>query len=82
MPLLQRLAQVPVWLPFAVVLVLILGGAWIGGVLGGVAVGIALLAVVWLLYLSWPRLTRIERLMRVTVLALVIAVAASQLIPA
>lgn len=81
LPLLTVIARLPVWLPFLLVLALILGGAWLGGVVGSVAVGAALLAVAWLLYLSWPRLTGIERLMRLAVVFLVVAVAATQLIP-
>lgn len=80
LPLLTQIAKLPAWLPFLAVLVLILGGAWLGGWIGGIAVGIAILAVTWLLFLSWPRLRGVERLMRISVLFLVIAVAATQFI--
>lgn len=80
-PVLTALSRLPVWLPLLLVLALILGGAWVGGVVGGIAVGIALLAVTWLMYLFWPHLTPVERLMRLTVVFLVLAVAATQLLP-
>lgn len=81
LPALRALGRLPVWVPFLVVLVLILGGGWLGGPVGIAAIALALLAVTWLLYLSWPRLTGVERLMRLTVLALVLAVAATRIVP-
>lgn len=81
LPLLTRLSGLPVWLPLALVLVLILGGAWLGGWAGGIAVGVALIAVLWLIYLFWPHLSPVERLMRLTVVFLVLAVAATQFFP-
>lgn len=78
-PVLTRLATLPPWLPFLVMLVLILVGGWVGGAVGTVLIGLAALVVAWLLYLSWPRLTAPERMMRLAVLALVAAVAVTRL---
>lgn len=78
-PVLTRLATLPPWLPFLVMLVLILVGGWVGGAVGTVLIGLAALVVAWLLYLSWPRLTPPERMMRLAVLALVAAVAVTRL---
>lgn len=80
-PALERLARLPVWLPFLVMLLLLVGGGILGGVVGGVLVGGALLFILWLLYLSWPRLTPLERFMRIAVLLLFLAVAITQLVP-
>lgn len=80
-PALERLARLPVWLPFLVMLLLLVGGGIVGGVVGAVLVAVALLFILWLLYLSWPRLTALERFMRITVLLLFLAVAITQLVP-
>lgn len=80
-PLLERLATLPVWLPFLVLLLLVLGGGFLGGPVGWVMVVAALLFIFWLLYLSWPRLTGVERVMRLAVLAVFVAVATTQLFP-
>lgn len=81
LPVLELLARLPVWLPFLLLLVLILGGGFIGGTVGWVLVGVAMFFVAWLLYLSWPRLNGVERLMRVAVLLLFLAVTVVQLVP-
>lgn len=80
-PALERLATLPVWLPFLVLLVLLVGGGILGGVAGWVLVGVALLFILWLFYLSWPRLTPLERFMRSAVLLLFLVVAVTQLVP-
>lgn len=80
-PALEALARLPVWLPFLALLLLILGGGLLGGPVGWVMVGVALVFVLWLLYLSWPRMTGVERLMRVAVLLLFLAVTLVQLVP-
>lgn len=80
-PVLRALTRVPAWLPFLAMLVLMLVGGVVGGVVGAVLLGVAVLVVAWLLYLAWPRLTGVERLMRVAVLALVVAVALTTLLP-
>ncbi len=80
-PLLERLAKLPVWLPFLLLLVLVLVGGFLGGPVGWVMVVAALLFILWLLYLSWPRLTPVERLMRIAVLVIFVAVAVTQILP-
>lgn len=81
LPALEMLARLPVWLPFLVLLLLMVGGGFLGGVVGWVLVGAALLFILWLLYLSWPRLTAVERVMRLAVLLLFLVVAVTQLVP-
>lgn len=81
MPVLSLLARLPTWVPSVVMIGLILVGGFVAGPLGLVLVGIALLALLWLLYLSWPHLTPSMRLMRLAVLALVVAVLATRFIP-
>ena len=81
MPALEALGRVPVWLPFLVVLALLLGGGFLGGPVGWVLVGLAMAFILWLLYLSWPRLSGVERLMRLTVILLFVVIAVVQLVP-
>ncbi|RIK15246.1 MAG: hypothetical protein DCC50_08735 [Acidobacteria bacterium] len=81
LPALELLARLPVWLPFLVLLLLMVGGGFLGGVVGWVLVGAALAFIFWLLYLSWPRLTAVERVMRLAVLLLFLVVAVTQLVP-
>jgi hypothetical protein len=81
LPLLTRLTALPRPVPFAVMLALLVVGALIGGPVGFVLMGVATLTVAWLLYLSWPRLTGPERLMRGAVVLLAAALAVVQLFP-
>lgn len=80
-PALRRLADLPAWLPFLTMLTLILVGSFLGGPVGAVAVAVAALVIGWLLYLSWPHLRGTERLMRLAVLLLVVAIATTRLLP-
>lgn len=80
-PALEQLARLPVWLPFLVLLLLMVGGGFLGGPIGWTLVGLALGFIVWLLYLSWPRLTTVDRVMRIAVLALFAVVTVVQLVP-
>ncbi|XVX21690.1 DUF6703 family protein [Actinomycetota bacterium] len=79
-PLARRLATLPPIVPALVVLALLLLGAFVKP-FGWVFTAIVALFLVWMLALSWPRLTATERLMRVAVLFLVAAVAVTQAIP-
>lgn len=81
LPILARLSGLNRLIPFVVMLALLLLGVLAGGVLGFVLVALATLLVAWLLYLSWPRLTSQERLMRFAVLLLAAAIAVVQLFP-
>ncbi len=81
LPLLSRLSALPRPVPFAAMLALLVVGALVGGPVGFVLMGVATLFVAWLLYLSWPRLTATERLMRCAVVLLAAALAVVQLFP-
>lgn len=81
LPALERLARLPVWLPFLVLLLLMVGGGFLGGPVGWVLVGVALLFIGWLFYLSWPRLSTVDRVMRLAVLLLFVVVTVVQLVP-
>ena len=79
-PVLDRLERLPRVVPFLAVLVLIVVGILVPR-WGFVATALVAVAVAFLLYYTWPRLTQPERLMRLAVLALITAVAVVQAVP-
>lgn len=81
LPLMTRLSGMPRLVPFAVLLALLVGGALIGGPVGFVLMSVAAAFVGWVLYLSWPGLSGVERMMRLAVLLLAVAMAVVQLFP-
>ncbi len=74
---LVALARMPRPVPVLGVLLLLIIGAFVP-TYGWIATAIVVLFLVWILSLSWPRLTGIEKLMRFAVIALVAAVAIIQ----
>lgn len=78
---LVRLTRLPRALPFVVLLALLVAGIFVGGVVGAVLIGLVALFVAWLMYLGWPRLTGVERLGRLAVLAIAVALCVVQLFP-
>jgi hypothetical protein len=80
-PLLLRISQLPRAVPFLVLLGLLVVGVYVGGPVGVVCTGLVTLFVAWLMYLSWPRLTGVERLGRVAVLLLAVALCVVQVFP-
>jgi hypothetical protein len=80
-PTLVRLSRLPRMVPFIVMLALIVAGLVIHGPVGFVLIMLGVLFLVWLLYLGWPALARVERLMRLAVVVLGSALAITQLFP-
>ena len=76
-----ELSRLPRLLPFVILLMLLVAGVFISGPIGFVLMGLAALFVAWVLYLSWPRLNTTERVMRLAVLLLAVAMAVIQLFP-
>jgi len=81
LPLVTRLSRLPKPVPFLILLALLVAGVLISGQVGFVLMGLAAIFVAWVLYLSWPRLSGLERIMRLAVLMLAVAMAAVQLFP-
>ena len=79
LPLMTRLSSLPRLVPFLILLGLLVGGLLIGGMVGFVLMSLAAAFVGWVLYLSWPRLSSSERMMRFAVLLLAVAMAATRL---
>lgn len=65
------LATRPRWLPFLIVLALLLGGLFAPVPMAAVLLVVLLVLLVWLTYLAWPKLDPTGRLTRLLVLALV-----------
>lgn len=80
-PLLVRIAALPRAVPFVVLLALLVVGVFVGGVLGVVCTALVAVFVAWLMYLSWPRLSGVERLGRAAVLLLAVALVVVQAFP-
>jgi hypothetical protein len=81
LPLMTRLSRLPKLLPFAILLILLVAGALVGGPLGFVLMLAATAFIGWVLYLSWPLLSGTERIMRSAVLFFAVAMAVSVLFP-
>jgi len=80
-PAVTALARVPAAVPFLVMLALMLTGIFVDGVFGTVLLGVPLVFLGWLLFLTWPHLSLSERVMRSAVLLLVVGIAVTQIIP-
>jgi hypothetical protein len=80
-PLLLRLTSLPRPVPFVVLLAVLVVGVLVGGAVGVVCTAVVVVFVAWLMYLSWPRLTRAERLGRLAVLAVAVALCLVQAFP-
>jgi hypothetical protein len=79
LPLMTRLSHLPRLVPFLILLGLLVVGLLIGSVAGFVLMSLAAAFVGWVLYLSWPRLSSSERLMRLAVLLIAVAMAVTRL---
>lgn len=80
-PLLLRLARLPRAVPLLVMLIGLLLALTVGGVVGVVLTALVVLVVGWLMFLGWPRLRRGERLGRLAVLLVAVALLLTQLFP-
>jgi hypothetical protein len=72
------LATRPRWLPFVIVLALLVGGLFAPPPVAVVLLAVLALFIGWLTYLAWPKLDSSGRLTRLLVLALVLYVLASR----
>jgi hypothetical protein len=80
LPALTFLSRLPRAVPFLAILGLTLAGVFIPG-WGWVLIALVVLVLTWILLLAWPRLTTAERLMRVAVVVLMVAVTVTQAVP-
>ncbi|HEY1621870.1 MAG TPA: DUF6703 family protein [Streptosporangiaceae bacterium] len=70
--------QLPSWLIPIILVALLITGLAVRNIIGAVALGPVALFVAWLGLLSWPRLSGAGRLLRVAVVAAILAVAVAQ----
>ena len=80
LPLIRAISGRPRWLVFLATLGLMVAGVLVDG-WGWVFFAVVGVFLAWILFLSWPRLTSVERLMRSAVLALVAAVTVVRAFP-
>jgi len=76
-----RLNGLPRAVPFLLLLALLVVGVMIAGPVGFILMALGAVFVAWILYLSWPRLTSSERIMRSAVLLLAAVMAITLLFP-
>jgi Family of unknown function (DUF6703) len=74
------LATRPRWLPFLLVLVLLLGGLFAPAPIAVLLLVVLALLLVWLTYLAWPKLDPTGRFTRLLVLVLVVYVLVQRLV--
>jgi peptidoglycan/LPS O-acetylase OafA/YrhL len=79
-PVLDRFERLPRVVPFLAILALLVVGVFLPR-WGFLATGLVALAVGFLIYYTWPRLTLPERLLRLAVLGIVVAVTVVQAFP-
>jgi hypothetical protein len=81
LPVIARMGSLPRAVPFLILLALLIAGVVIQGPVGFVFMSLGAAFVAWILYLSWPRLTGSERIMRSAVVLLAVAMAVTRLFP-
>jgi len=81
LPLVTKLTGLPRAVPFLLLLALLVAGVMIAGPVGFILMALGAVFVAWILYLSWPRLTSSERIMRSAVLLLAAVMAITLLFP-
>ena len=79
--LINRLFRVPSKVSAGVLIAAILLGLLIGGPVGAVLLGLAVLVLLGMLVLLWPDIPPIERMMRLAIALVVAAVAVVRLVP-
>ena len=80
LPALSFLSGLPRLVPFLAILGLTLAGVLLPG-WGWLLLALVVLVLTWILLLAWPRLSTAERLMRLAVVALMVAVTITQAVP-
>ena len=80
LPTVKAISGLPRFVPFLVVLALMIGGIVSKG-WGWILIGIVMVFLAWMLYLGWPRLTSSEKLMRSAILLLTAGVTLTRAFP-
>lgn len=80
LPALTYISSLPRFVPFLVILGLVIAGLLIPG-WGWVLIVLVVLLLAWIGALAWPRLSMPERMMRVAVVVMMAAIAITQAVP-
>jgi hypothetical protein len=80
LPVVVALNRLPRLVPFVLVLVVMVAGIFIPG-WGWVLLALLTVFLCWMLFISWPRLLGPERLMRVAVVAMAVAMTVTKALP-
>ena len=80
LPVFVRLNGLPKALPFLLMLALLVSGIFVPG-WGWVLMAIGALFLGWVLFLTWPVLTSVERVMRLAVLTLWVVITITRAFP-
>ncbi|MDN5765624.1 MAG: hypothetical protein L0H96_23075 [Humibacillus sp.] len=80
-PLMERLNSLPRAVSLVALLAVLAVGLIAPRPFGGLAFLLVTIFVGWLLFLTWPRLSMPERMMRIAVLVLTLAVAVVRMVP-
>ena len=80
LPAIRYLNGLPRLVPFLAVLALIVFGIFLPAP-AWVLIGVAAALLAWLLALAWPRLNVAERLMRLAVVAIIVAIMVTEAFP-
>ncbi|MGL5818142.1 MAG: DUF6703 family protein [Phycicoccus sp.] len=80
LPALTRLNRLPRAVPFLAVLALVVAGVLVPG-WGWVFLAVVSAVLSWFLVLAWPRLGPAERMMRLAVVAMTVAITLTQAVP-
>jgi hypothetical protein len=80
LPVVVVLNRLPRLVPFVLVLVVMVAGIFIPG-WGWVLLALLTVFLCWMLFISWPRLLGPERLMRVAVVAMAVAMTVTKALP-
>jgi len=80
LPAVRYLGGLPRVVPFLVVLGLVVAGIFLPSP-GWLLIAVAALLLAWILALAWPRLTVAEKLMRLAVVAIIVAITLTEAFP-
>jgi Family of unknown function (DUF6703) len=80
LPAVRYLNGLPRVVPFLLVLGLVVAGIFLPSP-GWLLIAVAALLLAWILALAWPRLTLAERLMRLAVVAIIVAITITEAFP-
>ena len=80
LPAVERLNVLPRFVPFVLILGLMLAGLFVPG-WGWVLLLLVVLFLLWTLYLAWPAMDSTQRLMRLTIVLIAVAITITQAFP-